>query len=251
MHATNTDWRRWRRLFEARADRGLPALEADYDYRQLPPSLARSLAVFQLGESGGGAVVEQARRSGLDGIDADFVRAIELFVAEERRHASILAVCVRLTGGRLIRRNWTASLFVIGRRLMGLRLKILVLLAAEVVGLCFYRLLAGRLPPGRLRRWLLEMVADEESHLQFHCEFIRGQIRGSLGAVVFKATWRVVMALSAWAVLLDHRRTLRDFHIDRKTVRSLWREHRRAVETNVLSDSASGPATRPSRRSLA
>ena len=73
------------------------------------------------------------------------------FVEEEHRHANILAMCVRLLGGTLVKKNWTAGLFVFARRLIGLRLKVLVLLAAEVVGLCYYHLLAVQLPASRLR----------------------------------------------------------------------------------------------------
>lgn len=234
MQDAYPDWASWRRLFSARAERPLPALEADHDYTRLPASLARSLAVFQLGESGGGEVIEQARRSRLPGVNADYARAVELFVAEEHRHANVLAMCVRLAGGRLIRSNWTARLFVSGRRLMGLRLKVLMLLAAEVVGVCFYQLLAERLPPGTLRHWLMEMVDDEKSHLQFHCEFLRSQIRNTADIIVFKIVWRAVMTLSGLAVLVDHRRTLRDLHISRQTVRTLWQTYRYAAEKTVL-----------------
>ena len=133
MTGNTSPWKHFRNLFEQRVDRPLPPLKADLDYTQLPRSLARSLAVFQLGESGGGTVVSQARASGLDVVDEDYVGALQHFVAEEHRHADMLAICVRLLRGELIRTNWTAKLFVFGRRLIGLRLKILVLLAAEVL----------------------------------------------------------------------------------------------------------------------
>lgn len=234
MQETRSDWTGWRQLFEARADRALPALEADHDYTQLPRSLARSLAVFQLGESGGGTVIRQARQSRLPGVDADYARSLELFVAEENRHANVLAMCVRLLGGKLIRRNWTAKLFVFGRRLMGLRLKILVLLAAEVVGLCFYRLIAERLPPGSLKNWLLDLANDELDHLHLHCEFLRSQMQHPLQRLAFVAAWRGLMFLSGLVVLIDHRRTLRDLDISRNAVRSLWNLYSRDAELLVL-----------------
>jgi len=89
---------------------------------------------------------------------------MQLFVKEEHRHAEILAICIRNLGGNLIRQNWTARLFVFGRRLIGLRLKVLVLLAAEVVGICYYHLLATRLPPTRLKSLLAQLVNDERAH---------------------------------------------------------------------------------------
>ncbi len=249
MMGKNDDknWRAWRERFASRKDRALPPLETDYDYRQLPRSVARSLAVFQLGESGGGTVVEQARRAKLKGIDSDYADAVEMFVAEEHRHANILAMAVRLTGGELLRDNWTDRLFVYGRRLMGLRLKVLVLLAAEVVGLVYYRAIAERLPPGVLRRWLEELVEDERMHLDFHCAFLRSQVKSRRARLVFLCTWRLLMVAAGVVVLVDHRQTLRDLHLDRGRLWQSWVEYRQAAEGKVLGEDivATSPATRP------
>ena len=229
-----TQWKRFKYLFEQRANRPLPPLEADLDYTQLPRSLVRSLAIFQLGESGGGTVVSQARASRLAEIDDNYTSALAHFVDEEHRHAGMLAICVRLLGGELIRENWTAKLFVFGRRLIGLRMKILVLLAAEVVGLCYYQLIASRLPPCNLRTWLLEIVADETSHLEFHCAFLRSQVRGPLSRFVFRSMWSSLMTASEFVVLIDHRRALRDLHISRSEVRARWRSYRESAMCAVL-----------------
>ena len=247
MTRNANQWKHFKNLFEQRSDRPLPPLEADLDYTQLPRSLARSLAVFQLGESGGGTVVSQARASRLDAVDDDYAGALAHFVAEEHRHASMLAICVRLLGGDLIRFNWTARLFVFGRRLIGLRLKILVLLAAEVVGLCYYRLIASRLPPCNLKNWLLEIAEDEASHLEFHCAFLKSQVRGPVSRFIFRAAWWSLMTVSELVVLLDHRNALRDMYIDRSDVRVAWRSYRQTVVSAVLesspaSDSASSAA---------
>lgn len=238
MHCTQPDWQSWLQIFQTRRDRPLPELDPDCDYGNLPDSLARSLAVFQLGESGGGSVIAQARASQLDGVDEDYARALELFVAEEHRHANILAICVRLLNGELLRQNWTARLFVFGRRLMGLRLKILVLLAAEVVGLCYYRLIASRLPPGNMHSWLMDMIADEEDHLAFHCAFLESQTSNRTKQLIFKVSWRSLMALSQQVVLLDHRQALHDLGLRERDVRSLWRGYARTVENRVLDSSA-------------
>jgi len=236
MSATPATWQHFTSLFAERANRPLPTLDADLDYTQLPRSLAHSLAVFQLGESGGGTVISQARTSTLRGIDEHYADAMSLFVREENRHASILAVCVRLLGGELIRENWTAKLFVFGRRLIGLRLKVMVLLAAEVVGLCYYQLLASRLPACDMRRWLMAMVADEADHLDFHCAFLRRQITGPASRAVFIATWRALMFASELVVLIDHRKALRDMQIDRSEVRALWAKYRRLAERSIVND---------------
>src|SRR3712207_9596320 len=88
---------------------------------------------------------------------------------------------VRALGGKLLGRNWTERLFVRGRRLLGLRLKLMVLLVAEVVGGAFYGLLVSRLPPGPLRRGLEEICEDERHHLRFHGDFFSAQGWGQIG----------------------------------------------------------------------
>lgn len=234
MNSSDSDWHTWRNLFQGRADRPLPPLDADLDYTQLPRSLAHSLAVFQLGESGGGSVVGQARRSRLPGIDEHYAEALDLFVSEEHRHANQLAVCVRMMGGELLRKNWTARLFVFARRLIGLRFKILVLLAAEVVGLSFYRLVATRLPPCRMRDTLLQLVGDEHSHMQFHCAFLGRQAATPFRRTLFKASWRALMFCAGLVMLIDHRRTLRDLSIEFREFQDLWSHYHFAAEIHVL-----------------
>ncbi len=219
---TGNHWQRWRSFFERRADRALPALDLGTDYSALPESLAHSLAIFQLGESGGGTVIEQARASTLRGVNEDYVRSIEYFVAEEHRHANILAMCVRLLGGRLRRTNWTASLFVAGRRLLGLRLKILVLLAAEVVGICYYMAIAGKLAASPMKSWLLQIVDDERAHLEFHCRFLQDQVTTAMRRRVFIVAWRVVIHAAAIAVMIDHRRTIRDLDLGFRLTWERW-----------------------------
>jgi hypothetical protein len=228
------DWRYWHEFFTKRKHRPLPQLPAAAQYRSLPVSLAKSLAIFQLGESGGGTVVEQARRSRLPGANADYAAAMGLFVAEEHRHAEILAMCVRLLGGNLIRKNWTASLFVAGRRLLGLRLKVIVLLAAEVVGICYYHLLASRLHEGDIKDWLDELVVDEQAHLHFHCEFLRSQTQARWRRWVFLCAWRSTMLAAAIVVMVDHRRALEDMGIDRLTVWGRWQSWSQKAERLVV-----------------
>ncbi|MDH3531736.1 MAG: hypothetical protein OEO82_02340 [Gammaproteobacteria bacterium] len=217
------DWRDWRNLFLQRRGRPLPdPFAVDPQLAAVPASVARSLAVFQLGESGGGTIIEQARQSGISTINDDYAEAMVLFVAEEHRHAELLACGVRMLKGELISDNWTAKLFVFGRRLIGLRLKVMVLLVAEVVGICYYHLLASRLPLSRLRTLLEEIVADELLHLDFHCAFLRRQTRSSWRRAVFRFAWRLLSCAAAAVVLIDHRRALSDMHISFVTVWQRW-----------------------------
>lgn len=230
-------WQAWKEFFEARAMRPLPDLDLVTDYSALPESLAESLAVFQLGESGGGTVIKQARTATLPGVDEDYAEAIRLFVDEEHRHANVLAMCVRMLGGSLKSDNWTARLFVFGRRLLGLRLKVLVLLAAEVVGICYYLAIASKLPDSPLRSWLLQIVDDERAHLEFHCAFLRDQAHGPWKQRLFVVTWRGVMYAAAVVVMLDHWRTIRDLEIGYRTTWEHWMAIAELAERLVLGQS--------------
>jgi hypothetical protein len=229
------NWTHWRRFFAARRHRpGVRLLVDEPQLAGIPASLARSLAIFQLGESGGGNVVEQARRSRLPSVDADYAVAVALFVAEEHRHSELLACCVRVLRGRLLDKNWTARLFVVGRRLMGLRLKVMVLLAAEVVGICYYQLLAGGLPDSELRSVLREIAADEKAHLRFHCDFLHAQMRSRLHRGLFVVAWRALMLAAVLVVLIDHRAALRDLDIPPRRVWKRWSLYSRTAESRIV-----------------
>ena len=244
MTEPTTNWARWRAFFAARRHRpGARLLADDPQLAGVPASVARSLAIFQLGESGGGTVIEQARRSRLATLDADYAEAIALFVAEEHRHAELLACCVRALRGRLIENNWTARLFVFGRRLIGLRLKIMVLLAAEVVGICYYRLLASALPDGELKAVLWEIAADEKAHLRFHCDFLRTQMRTNLHRRCFIVAWRLLMLAAAVVVAVDHRAALRDLGLPISRMWRRWSACSRAAEARITgADERRAPA---------
>lgn len=228
-------WTHWKTFFAARRQRpGVRLLADEPQLAAVPESVARSLAIFQLGESGGGTVVEQARRSRLACVDGDYAEAVARFVAEEHRHAELLACCVRALRGRLLERNWTARLFVFGRRLMGLRLKVMVLLAAEVVGICYYQLMAAALPASELRTVLREIAADEKAHLRFHCDFLRSQVRTELRRRIFVIAWRTLMLAAALVVLVDHRAALRDLGIPPRRAWKRWWLYSHTAETRIV-----------------
>ena len=235
MHKLDNTWVRWCEYFAARSSRPAPRiLPDDSRLTKVPASVARSLAIFQLGESGGGSVIEQARRSRIPGIDANYAEAMALFVAEEHRHAELLASCVRALRGKLIRNNWAARLFLFGRRLIGLRLKVMVLLAAEVIGICYYQLLSVRLPDGELRDVLAEISADEKAHLRFHCDFLQRQVGNALRRTVFVCSWRLLVIAAALVVMADHRSALRDLGISRRSAWQRSMRNCRVAERRIL-----------------
>lgn len=83
----------------------------------------------------------------------------------------------------------------------------MVLLAAEVVGICFYKKLSEKIPNGFIKSALLEIVKDEEKHLRFHGDFFRTQVRNFFSKFVFRLLWRFVAFAACVAVILDHRKT--------------------------------------------
>jgi hypothetical protein len=234
---TNMTFARWRDHFEAnrlrptpdltRAAHGLPDGWAEL--------LARSLAVFQLGESKGGRLVNEI--DSVPGFDADYRAAIKLFIAEEQRHGDLLALCVDGLGGELVQGTWTESLFVVARRLAGVKFKLVVLLAAETVGLAFYRGLTTRLPAGSLRTCIEEICADELHHMQFHGDAFRGRR-------AFRYSFYAVVALAAAVVLVDHRRTHRALGIPLAESVKRFYDHVRNVGDDLASETPAVPVER-------
>lgn len=215
-----SSWLSWRRYFENHRDRPLPDLHGAtrrFPAHWLAP-LRESLATFQLGESKGGRLSEQIEHAPLRGIDDDYRAAVKLFVAEEQRHGEVLAAAVVALGGRLVEETWTETLFVGLRRHVGLRGKLLVLLAAEVVGLAFYRTLTSRLPPGPLRDALDEIDEDEVAHLAFHRDFYATQLETPASRVTIAALWWLVAGAAGLVVAVDHRRTFRALGVPAREV---------------------------------
>ncbi|HZN94177.1 MAG TPA: hypothetical protein VFB81_15800 [Myxococcales bacterium] len=205
------DWTSWRRHFEANAERPMPIIEAPPLDPEVAEALARSLARFQLGESGEGRIAHEIDQVMLPGIDDDYRQALKRFVREEGRHGAILALMVRALGGQLLSRTWTERLFVHSRRLLGVRFKLQVLLAAEVIGIGFYGMIAGRLPSGPMRSALEQICSDERHHLRFHADFFRAGAAGPF----WRLTWWPIGTAAAAVVLWDHRHTVSALGVSR------------------------------------
>jgi hypothetical protein len=217
---------RWRDHFERNRLRPLPDLgdAATGLPAPWPALLARSLAVFQLGESKGGRLATEI--DSVPGLHADYRAAIKLFIDEEQRHGDLLALCIAGLGGELVHTTWTESLFLVARRLAGVRFKLVVLLAAETVGLAFYRGLASRLPAGPLRACLEQICDDEVHHLHFHGDAFRADR-------AFRLAWYPVVTAAAAVVLVDHRRTHRALGIPLAESIRRFRDHIRAVGADL------------------
>ena len=244
-------WAQWQAHFERNLGRpdpgtadGRPLFPVDAASRK---ALASSLAVFQLGESGEGRIAHEIDRCELPGINNAYRRSLKLFVGEEARHGRLLAIIVRSLGGRLIQKNWTAALFVFFRRLLGVRLKLLVLLAAEIVSMNVYTAFARALPPGLVRNTLRAIRADEVDHLRFHAEFFRQQLRrgGLLLSLLFPMVWIATVSAALGSVLLDHGPNMRRLRISRSRIAAGFAVKSWLVLRLVFSGKAIGPEKRP------
>jgi len=202
----------------------LQAREFDWDrptpfHPPVAATLARSLAHFQLGESGDGTtLLAQAARAWPD--DPDYVAALRLFVAEEHRHAELLERLVTRLGGTLVTSHWTDRCFRSVRHALGAGFDVQVLLTAELIGTAYYRLLRST-GDTLLRQVCESMVGDEEAHLRFHADrIVTAQLRWSaLRRALWTAQFRVLFALTLTAAWFDHRPALRAVGIDRRLFR--------------------------------
>ncbi len=222
LTAAPRPWAAWRHHFERNRRRPLPPPASGGD---LPPptagALAWSLARFQIGETGEGRIVGAVARVEMAGVDDDYRRALALFIAEEGRHARILAGLVQDLGGQLLESTWTERGFVRLRRLAGIRTKLLVMYAAEVIGIGFYEALASALPAGPAHRALRSIAADERGHFAFHRRFFRLQAPGGWRRALFLVAWAVAASAAGAVVLWDHRRTLDALGVSKARV--AWR----------------------------
>jgi hypothetical protein len=238
----------WLQYFERnRHDRPEPAWPRPTPFpAHVSARLARSLAHFQLGESGDGkTLLTEARRTWAD--DPDYIAALALFVAEEQEHARLLEHQVIRLGGTLVTRHWSHSWFQRVRHALGVRFEIQTLLVAEIVGTAYYRLLRST-GDAVLRQMCELMVRDERHHLHFHADrIVIEQLRWSaLARALWTAQFHCLLRAAVAAAWVDHRLALRAVGINRRLFAT---EARNGARDWLLRRAAACPAGRRGRRS--
>ncbi len=200
----------WTSYFEKnRAQRRVIPWERGVDVdKPVRDPLVHSLQRFQIGESGEGRHMKRgAARTG----DADYAQAVELFIAEEQAHAAWMAKALQLMGADLLKRHWTDLIFVGVRRMMGLTFEVLVLLAAEVVGGRFFRVVHRGVADPVIRTMLAQMISDEDGHVAFQAYHLR-KVAASLPAPLLAAmrcAWWGAYHAAFFVVAYDHRMLFR------------------------------------------
>jgi len=204
----------WLRYFEENRDRNrsIPwELGISIDPKLREPLLA-SLRRFQIGESGDGAhLIRRARATG----DAEYAECARLFIAEEIRHSEWMKRVLDLCGVELLRRHWSDAAFMLARRMMGLHTELLAFLAAEMIGLHYFRMLRDGVDDPVLRSMFGEIVRDESGHIGFHVDRLRKWYGGlsPLLRRIPRLFLRTLYEVATLVVLFDHRHLLRGLGI--------------------------------------
>ncbi len=187
-----------------------------------PRAVGRSLATFQLGETGGGLhLFEAARKAGRP----DLLDPLALFLAEEGEHARLLKMILDHLGIVPLSEHWTDGVFAALRRLAGLRTELFTLLMAEVVGFHYYEAMAAAAPTAEMATVLSAIRDDELLHFDFVVdvltELMDGWPRWRVGGVL--VAFVGVTASASIVTAIDHRRAFNYCGVGGlEVVRSCW-----------------------------
>lgn len=204
----------------------LPPCRLDPERRRL---LAESLAIFQIGETGGGTrlrrFVTESAGLGDRSREAVYARAVDLFIAEENDHARLLAGMVGYLGGELKRKHWANSVFRSVRTWLGLEFNLQVLLTAELIADAYYGLLARAVPDAVVSEVCGRIVRDEAGHIGFHRTYFSLRHRGRLpvGTALWGLQFQMLYLMAEALVWREHGACLRAFGIGRAAFQSRGR----------------------------
>jgi hypothetical protein len=183
---------------------------------QTREALARSIAIFQLGESGGGTRLRRYTRSiaSLENLKG-YQRAVDLFVAEEQSHAALLARTVTHLRGTLLKKQWTNSIFRWMRDLVNLEFNIQVLLTAELIAEVYFGLLSLRCSDPVVQTVAKKLLRDEMGHLAFQRDFLFERLKTLTPATqrLWRWQFQVIHLATAVVVSWDHRDCLRSLNV--------------------------------------
>ncbi len=203
--------------------------------------LARSIATFQLGESGGGTRLRRYTRSiaTLENLRG-YQRAVDLFVAEEQSHAALLARTVVHLRGTLLTKQWTNSIFRWMRDLVNLEFNIQVLLTAELIAEVYFGLLALRCTDPVVQTVARKLLRDEMGHLAFQRDFLFERLKTLTPATQCLWRWqfKAIHFATAMVVAWDHRHCLRTLDITPADFRARatrsWQSFQSRLERRLL-----------------
>lgn len=169
--------------------------------------LARSIAIFQLGESGGGTRLRRyARKVAPLEQFRGYMRAVDLFVAEEQGHAALLARLLEHLRGTRLKKQWSNTVFRAVRGLLNIEFNVQVLLTAELIAEVYFGHLYLRVDDPAVKLVARKLLADEMKHLAFQREFLADRLAGL--SPTWRRLWRLqfemIHRVTTWVVSWDH-----------------------------------------------
>lgn len=217
---------RWIHHFEQNAERTrnlkLPDEPCSLPEHVREP-LARSIAIFQLGEQGGGTRLRRYARkiAPLENFRG-YLKAMDGFVAEEQGHARLLGRLLAHLGGQPLQRQWTNTIFRRLRVLVNLEFNIQVLLTAELIAEVYFGNLSLRARDMAVRTVARKLLADEMKHLQFQRDFLRERLAALSPGMqrLWRWQFRLIHRVTTFVVSLDHASCLRAIGVEPAVFRS-------------------------------
>ena len=212
--------------------------------RSLREPLAKSIAIFQLGESGDGTTIRRYAKKleGITGMD-NYDAALCLFITEEQRHAGLLAKVVGYLDGERLETQWSNSCFSKLRHFINLEFSIQILVTAEIIGMTYYAALGRHCGDQTVVALCNKLVRDEVKHITFHVEFLseRFSDSGRAGRMLWAAQFRAIFEGTLHAMWLDHGGCLKNFGTRRGDFFRSARRSREWFLRNVLAHQETSP----------
>lgn len=185
-------------------DAAVPATLTARDRTALVASLQR----FALGEDGDDAhLLAKARDAG----DPSYVRALELLVAEEQRHAALFRRGLDHLDAPPLTGHWSDVVFTTVRRALGLRTEIALFLVAETVAMDYFEALARYAPDPVVRGIGRRVALDEVNHVRFQVDRMHlalARVPTPVRSLV-RGVWTLAAAGAATVLVVDHAASLR------------------------------------------
>ena len=222
--------------------------------------LARSIAIFQLGESGGGTRLRRYARLIASAKNFDgYLRAMDGFIAEEQGHAVLLGRLLDHLRGERLEKQWSNSTFRTLRVLVNLEFNIQVLLTAELIAEVYFGNLYLRVNDPAVRLVARKLLFDEMKHLDFQREFLaeRLAVLSPLVRLLWRWQFHLVHCVTTRVVAWDHADCFRAIGLKpaefRKRAASaisrfsarLWRDIGRQTGTEQCSGRTKGTLSAP------
>jgi hypothetical protein len=174
---------------------------------QVIAPLLRSIEQFRLGDGGGPAALVARDAERFRGRDADTRRLVDLWFAEEREHARLLAGLVDRFGGRHIDGHWSFTAFLWSRTWFGVGFELTVLLLTEISSTAYYRLLRRHTDDVAVRQVCRLILRDEAGHVAFHSSRLAGD--GWRYGRLWEARFRLLGLMAATMLWVNHAPALR------------------------------------------